>query len=59
MVREAFEITTMKQHFFNRTEPGNIAEIIDLARSWHDARPQTLNCFKRDGADPVSIAGLN
>jgi hypothetical protein len=81
MVRETFEITTMKKPFFNRVETGkSLAEKLtgyvdrddvlllalpcagvrvalevakrlkDLARSWQDARPKTLNCFERDGA---------
>jgi hypothetical protein len=60
MVRETFEITTMKKPFFNRTEAGKfLAEAIDLALSWHIARPQKLNCFKRNGTNPASIAALN
>jgi hypothetical protein len=60
MVRETLEITIMKKPFLNRTEAGKfLAETIDLARSWHGAWPQTLNCFERDGAEPASIAGLN
>lgn len=38
---------------------GNLAEAIDLARSWHEAPLQTLNTFERDGAYRPSIAGLN
>ena len=47
------------EHELREDIEGNLAEAIDLARSWHDARPQTLNCFERDGADVISIAGLN
>ena len=38
---------------------GNLAEAIDLALSCHGALPEKFNRFERNGADPVSIAGLN
>jgi hypothetical protein len=60
MVRETFEITAMKNFSSIKLKQVNLlAEAIDLARSQHDARPQTLNWFERDGADVTSIAGLN
>ena len=60
MVREIFEITTVKNFSSIKLKQVNLlAEAIDLARSCHYARPQTLNCFERDGVDVASIAGLN
>jgi hypothetical protein len=44
---------------FREDIEGNIAEAIDLALSWYDAGPQKLNGFERNGAHPVSTAGLN
>jgi hypothetical protein len=60
MVRETFEITAMKNFSSIELKQVNLlTKAIDLARSCHDARPETLNCFERDGAEVASIAGLN
>ena len=47
------------EHQLREDIEGNLAEAIDLARSWHDAPLQTLNTVERDGAYRPSIAGLN